>query len=158
MAWSQVLTRLECCGCPTSCPAQGHGPGLSVGEGHLGCAANTAPAGVDTLLGRGGSLLVRSPILGRSRGHPGPDSLGPIHGTPGPFSGAFQHEGALVRSVAIKPELFSLQLAPQLGGVAGGIKGRSLGGQGDPAGIGNLALLQVLHQLCQPAFGGGVIF
>ena len=62
---------------------------------------------------------------------------------------------------AIKPELFSLQVSPpspNLGGVVGGDGGGSLRGQGNPPGISDLTLLQVLHQLCKPAFGGGVIF
>lgn len=33
----------------------------------------------------------------------------------------------------------------------------SLLGEGDPSGVSDLALLQVLHQLGQPAFGGRVI-
>lgn len=34
---------------------------------------------------------------------------------------------------------------------------RSLRSQRDASGVGDLALLQVLHQLSQPAFGGGVV-
>lgn len=109
---------------------------------------------------------VRSPFPGSSRGSPGPQGslrwqLVPLSGSTLPLSPVqFSIEVVYSRS-AIKPELFSSWVSPslpQLGGVMGGDKGGSLRGQGYTAGIGDLALLQVLYQLCKPAFCGGVIF
>lgn len=43
------------------------------------------------------------------------------------------------------------------GGKEGRREGRSLCGERNPPGVGDLTFLQVLHQLGQPAFGGGVV-
>lgn len=106
---------------------------------------------------------VRSPFPGSSGGSPGPG--GSLRWQPAHLSGVtwprspaqFSIEVVYSRS-AVKPELFSSPSLPQLGGVVEGGGGGSLRGQGDPPGIGDLTLLQVLHQLCKPAFRGGVIF
>lgn len=68
--------------------------------------------------------------------------------------------GAGYSQSAIKPELFSskVPLPSQHVGVVGGGRRGLLRGEGDPPGIGDLAFLQVLHQLCKPALRGGVIF
>lgn len=75
------------------------------------------------------------------------------------FSSAAPQGGGYSQS-AIKPELFSskVPLPSQHVGVVGGDRRGLLRGEGDTPGIGDLAFLQVLHQLCKPALRGGVIF
>lgn len=80
-------------------------------------------------------------------------------GVPAFFLSAAPQGGGYSQS-AIKPELFSskVPLPSQHVGVVGGDRRGLLRGEGDTPGIGDLAFLQVLHQLCKPALRGGVIF
>lgn len=131
------------------------------GEGR-GHAVGTAFAGADSL-GLGGRPPSGAVFWSGEEAHvvrtPGPAAHTPRLEYLPSFSSAAP-QGAGYSQSAIKPELFSskVPLPSQHVGVVGGDRRGLLRGEGDPPGIGDLAFLQVLHQLCKPALRGGVIF
>lgn len=166
MAWSQAFTKPRVLLLsPVSSPCQWLGRGGGEGSSWACCKYSICwcwhpPRAVVA------DCCVRSPFPGSSRGSPGPwGSLRGQHvhlsrGTLPLFSSAVQHWGCLfpVGNKTWAVFLKGSPSLPQLVGIVGEDKEGSLRGQGDAPGIGDLALLQVLHQLCKPAFCGGVIF
>lgn len=156
---------LECCCCHHCLPAC-HWLGRGRGAGSFWACCKYSicwcwhPSGAVVA-----DCCVRSPFPGSSRGSPGPQGSlrwQRVHlsrGTLPLFSSAVRHWGCLF-SVSNKTwaDFLVGPLPSPTWGVVGGDRGGSLRGQGDTPGIGDLALLQVLHQLCKPAFRGGVIF